>query len=150
WWAEWGGQLDTIKDNDDIRHELYRITLGLWDYIKNSGDYPEAANWALDWVGAIPGKRESRRFYGPHVLTQQDLLAGRVFPDQVAWAGWPFDIHVPVGIDAVGEKPNIAPRLPHLYSIPLRSLFSRNVGNLVFAGRNISATHVAFGSTRVM
>jgi hypothetical protein len=150
WWAEWGGQIDTIKDNDDIRHELYRITLGLWDYIKNSGDHPEAANWALDWVGALPGKRESRRFYGPHVLTQQDLLAGKIFPDQVAFGGWPLDIHVPEGIDAVGEKPNIAPKLPHLYSIPLRSLFSRNVSNLFFAGRNMSATHVAFGSTRVM
>ncbi len=150
WWAEWGGQLDTIKDNDEIRHELYRITLGLWDYIKNSGDHPEAANWALDWVGALPGKRESRRFYGPHILTQQDLLAGKIFPDQVAFGGWPLDIHVPEGIDAVGEKPNIAPSLPHLYSIPLRSLFSRNVSNLFFAGRNMSATHVAFGSTRVM
>lgn len=150
WWAEWGGQLDTIKDNDDIRHELYRITLGLWDYIKNSGEYPEADNWALDWVGSLPGKRESRRFLGPHVLTQQDLLEGRIFPDQVAFGGWPLDIHVPEGIDAVGEKPNIAPKLPHLYSIPLRSLFSRNVANLFFAGRNMSATHVAFGSTRVM
>jgi hypothetical protein len=150
WWAEWGGQLDTIKDNDDIRHELYRITLGLWDYIKNSGDYPEADNWALDWVGALPGKRESRRFLGPHVLTQQDLLEGRIFPDQVAYGGWPLDIHVPEGIDAVGEKPNIAPKLPHLYSIPLRSLYSRNIANLFFAGRNMSATHVAFGSTRVM
>lgn len=150
WWAEWGGQLDTIKDNDKIRHELYRITLGLWDYIKNSGDYPEADNWALDWVGSLPGKRESRRFLGPHVLIQQDLLEGRVFPDQVAFGGWPLDIHVPEGIDAVGENPNIAPKLPHLYSIPLRTLFSRNVGNLFFAGRNMSASHVAFGSTRVM
>ena len=48
WWFEWGGQLDTIKDNAEIRHELLRITLGVWDYIKNSGEFPEAANWGLE------------------------------------------------------------------------------------------------------
>jgi hypothetical protein len=150
WWAEWGGQLDTIKDNAAIRHELLRIALGLWDYVKNSGDHPGSANWALDWVGAIPGKRESRRFLGPHVLTQQDLTAGRVYPDTVAYGGWPLDLHPPSGIDAIDEAPCRHIHLNHLYAIPLRALHSRNVANLFFAGRNMSATHVAFASTRVM
>lgn len=150
WWAEWGGQLDTIKDNPAIRHELLRIALGLWDYVKNSGDHPGSANWTLDWVGALPGKRESRRFLGEHILTQQDLLSGRLFPDAVAFGGWPLDLHPPSGIDAIAEPPCRHIHLPHLYSIPLRSLASRNVTNLFFAGRNISATHVAFASTRVM
>jgi glycine/D-amino acid oxidase-like deaminating enzyme len=150
WWAEWGGQLDTIKDNDVIRHELYRIALGLWDYIKNSGEHPDSANWALDWIGGLPGKRESRRFIGEHVLTQHDLLGGTVFPDQVAYGGWPLDLHVPEGIDAIDKPANIFPHLPHLYSIPLRALYSENIKNLFFAGRNMSATHAAFGSTRVM
>jgi hypothetical protein len=150
WWAEWGGQLDTIKDNATIRHELLRIALGLWDFVKNSGQHPDSANWALDWVGAIPGKRESRRFLGPHVLTQQDLEGGRLFPDTVAYGGWPLDLHPPSGVDAVEEWPCRHVHLPNLYGIPLRSLYSRNVTNLFFAGRNISATHVAFASTRVM
>ena len=150
WWAEWGGQLDTIKDNAAIRHELLRIALGVWDYVKNSGDHPGSANWALDWVGALPGKRESRRFLGPHVLTQQDLESGRLFPDTVAYGGWPLDLHPPSGIDATDEAPCRHVHLPHLYAIPLRALCSRNVANLFFAGRNISATHVAFASTRVM
>ncbi|ATC65551.1 FAD dependent oxidoreductase family protein [Nibricoccus aquaticus] len=150
WWAEWGGQLDTIKDNAVIRHELLRIALGVWDYVKNSGHHPDSANWALDWVGAIPGKRESRRFLGPHVLTQQDLQAGIIFPDTVAYGGWPLDLHPPSGIDATEEAPCRHFHLEHLYGIPLRSLYSRNVANLFFAGRNISATHVAFASTRVM
>ena len=150
WWAEWGGQLDTIKDNPAIRHELLRIALGVWDYVKNSGDHPDSANWVLEWVGAVPGKRESRRFLGAHMLTQQDLEAGRIFPDQVAFGGWPLDLHPPSGIDATEEWPCQHTHLKHLYSIPLRSLCSRNVGNLLFAGRNISATHVAFASTRVM
>jgi hypothetical protein len=150
WWAEWGGQLDTIKDNPAIRHELLRIALGLWDYVKNSGDHPDSANWALDWVGAVPGKRESRRFLGSHVLTQQDLESGRLFPDTVAYGGWPLDLHPPSGIDATAEAPCRHILLPSLYAIPLRALCSRNVANLFFAGRNISATHVAFASTRVM
>jgi hypothetical protein len=150
WWAEWGGQLDTLKDNAAIRHELLRIALGIWDYVKNSGDHPDSANWALDWVGAVSGKRESRRFIGHHVLTQQDLESAREFPDTVAYGGWPLDLHPPSGVDAIDEPPCRHVHLKHLYPIPLRALCSRNIGNLLFAGRNISATHVAFASTRVM
>jgi hypothetical protein len=148
WWIEWGGQLDTIKDNDVIRHELTRITLGVWDHIKNSGRHPESANWALEWVAAIPGKRESRRFLGPHLLTQGDVQVGRMFDDEVAYGGWAIDEHPPEGIDNPG-KPFVPTPVP-LYSIPLRCLYSRNVPNLFMAGRNISASHVAFASTRVM
>ncbi|MEI8309942.1 MAG: FAD-dependent oxidoreductase [Verrucomicrobiota bacterium] len=150
WWLEWGGQLDTIKDLEPIRHECLRIALGVWDYVKNSGDHPGAANYVLEWVGAIPGKRESRRFLGPHVLVEQDTMSGRTFEDQVAYGGWWLDLHPPEGVDAIDERPCIQHHIPHLYGIPLRSLYSRNVSNLFFAGRNISATHVAFASTRVM
>jgi hypothetical protein len=150
WWFEWGGQIDSIKDNETIRHELLRIVLGVWDYIKNSGDYPEAANWALDWVGSIPAKRESRRFKGPHVLTQMDVQGGTIFPDQVAYGGWAIDLHPPSGVDVPDQPPFTPFHVKGLYSIPLRCYHSRNVSNLFFAGRNISATHVAFASTRVM
>ncbi len=150
WWFEWGGQLDTIKDNEVIRHELLRIALGIWDYVKNSGNHPEAANWALDWVGAIPGKRESRRLLGRHVLLQDDVLSGRIFSDAVAYGGWAIDLHPPSGVDAADEQPFTPTHGENLYTIPLRSLYSRNIGNLLFAGRNISASHVAFASTRVM
>jgi hypothetical protein len=148
WWIEWGGQFDTIRDNDRIRHELVRIAYGVWDHIKNSGDHPDSANWALEWVGAIPGKRESRRFLGPHILTQGDVESGRIFHDEVAFGGWPIDQHPPEGVDSPGP-PCDQPRVP-LYAIPLRCLYSRNVDNMFMAGRNISATHVAFASTRVM
>lgn len=104
WWAVWGGQLDTIKDNNAIRHELLRVILGLWDYVKNSGEHPDSANSALDWVGAIPGKRESRRLFGDHILVQDDVISGKVFPDQVAYGGWPIDLHEPSGIDVKGRK----------------------------------------------
>lgn len=151
WWIEWGGKLDTIKDNaTTIRHELYGIALGLWDYVKNSGRYPESTNWSLDWIGAIPGKRESRRFLGPHVLTESDLLHARAHDDEVAYGGWSIDLHPPGGIDAIDEHPCSQHNVDKVYGIPLRTYYSRNVENLFFAGRNISATHVAFASTRVM
>jgi len=87
---------------------------------------------------------------GDYVLRQEDIQSGRIFQDQVAYGGWWLDLHPPMGIDAKNEQPCVQHHLDHLYSIPMRCLYSRNVRNLFFAGRNISATHVAFASTRVM
>jgi hypothetical protein len=149
WWIEWGGNLNTIWDNERIRFELLAITMGIWDYIKNSGEHPTSANWAMDWVGMMPGKRGSRRLVGDHLVTEHDLLRG-TFPDGVAIGGWPMDDHPPGGFDRPDLPPNTVLRTPEVYNIPLRSLYSKNVPNLMMAGRNISATHAAFTSTRVM
>ena len=150
WWIEWGGHLDAIKDNEEIRHELLRIALGIWNYVKNSGEHPEASHYALDWVAPIPGKRESRRFLGRHILTQHDVFSPAAREDAVAYGGWPIDLHPIRGMDATDQPPCVWHMFPHLYSIPYGCYCSRNVENLFFAGRNISASHVAFGSTRVM
>ena len=149
WWIEWGGDLDTVRDNERIRFELLSIVLGVWDYIKNSGDHPSSDYWALDWIGMIPGKRGSRRMVGDHILTQHDLLRGD-FPDAVAIGGWPMDDHPPSGFDRHDIPPYVQVKTPEVYNIPFRALYSRNIGNLMMAGRNISASHVAFTSTRVM
>lgn len=90
WWIEWGGCLDTLKDNERIRDELIAITLGVWDFVKNRSDI-DASHWALEWIGFVPGKRESRRFIGQHILTEHDLLASRPFPDAIAYGGWPIE-----------------------------------------------------------
>lgn len=150
WWVEFGGALNTIRDNETIRDELLAIMLGVWDHIKNSGNHPESENWALDWFGFLPGKRESRRFIGKHVLTQQDIETAEDFHDVIAYGGWPMDTHPPQGIDAKESHPCHQPFTPYMYGIPLRSLVSANIDNLMFAGRNISATHIAFSSTRIM
>ncbi|MGB0578807.1 MAG: FAD-dependent oxidoreductase [Limisphaerales bacterium] len=152
WWAEWGGTLDTIKDNERIRDELLAIALGIWDHIKNGpgAERFKADHWALDWIGFLPGKRESRRFIGQHILTEQDIMESREFGDAIAYGGWSLDLHPPGGVDAVDEEPCVQNHVPHLYDIPLRCCVARDVENLMFAGRNISATHVAFSSTRVM
>ena len=148
WWMELGGEQDSIRDTEEIRDDLLKVAFGVWDHIKNRGDHG-ADNWELDWVGFLPGKRESRRCLGDHILSQQDVMSGGHFPDTVAYGGWPIDDHHPGGIRYDGP-PNICilPKTP--YGIPLRCLYSKNIGNLWFAGRNISATHTGLSSTRVM
>lgn len=150
WWIELGGVEDIIHDGQKIRHDLMSVVFGVWDYIKNSGNHPESANWALSWIGAIPGKRESRRITGDYVLTQNDIENQENFDDRVAYGGWPLDDHLPAGMDDTSLNPFRSIRLKGPYSIPLRSLYSKSYDNLVMAGRNISVTHVALSTTRVM
>jgi hypothetical protein len=149
WWIEWGGYHDVIGENERIRFELLAIVMGVWDYIKNSGDFPDSKLWGMDWVGMMPGKRGSRRLIGDHTLTQDDLMRG-AFPDAVALGGWAMDAHPPEGFDRPDLPPNTVLSPPEVYDIPLRSLYSRNIANLFMAGRNISASYVAFTSARVM
>jgi hypothetical protein len=147
---ELGGLKDTITDAESIRDDLYKVAWGVWDYMKNRGPQAEKlTNWRLRWMGALPGKRENRRYLGDHVLTQNDVDAAGPFEDIVAYGGWSMDDHHPAGLYYPG-KATIFHRAPSPYGIPLRSLYSRNVPNLFCAGRNISATHCAMSSTRVM
>jgi hypothetical protein len=151
WWIEWGGHINTIRDNERIRFELLGIVMGVWDHIKNSGKFPTSANWALDWVGMLPGKREARRLVGDHMLTQMDLMGlNPEFEDAVCIGGWNLDEHPPTGFEDPELPPFVSIKLKDVYNIPLRSLYSKNVRNLFMAGRNISASHTAFSSTRVM
>jgi len=149
WWVEYGGRLDTVHDTETIKWELWRVIYGVWDHIKNSGLFPEAQNLTLEWVGTIPGKRESRRFEGDYMLTQQDIVEQRAHSDAVAFGGWSIDLHPADGV--FSEKPGCNQwHAKGVYDIPYRSYYSRNVKNLFLAGRIISVSHVAFGSSRVM
>ena len=148
WYLELGGNRDSIGDTEELRDELVALAAGTWDYVKNSGNF-DAENWDLDFLGFLPGKRESRRMVGQHILTQPEISAGTVFDDEVAFGGWPLDDHFPDGFFHRGH-PNTNYLTPAPYSIPYRTLYSKNVDNLFFAGRNISATHMAMSSTRVM
>lgn len=150
WWIEVGGLQDTIRDAETIKHDLMRIGYGVWDYIKNHApEREQAENWALEWMGSLPGKRENRRLMGDHILTQNDVRSGGNFEDIVAYGGWTLDDHHPAGIYFPAE-PSILHPAPSPFGIPYRCLYSRNVKNLLFAGRNISVTHAALSATRVM
>ncbi|WP_247235656.1 FAD-dependent oxidoreductase [Telluribacter sp. SYSU D00476] len=150
WWLELGGMVDIIQDGQKLRHDLLTILFGVWDYIKNSGNHPESENWALSWVGMIPGKRESRRLVGDYIMKQEDVQSAKLFPDRVAYGGWPLDDHPPEGMSSTDMVPYISIPLKAPYSIPFRSLYSKNIKNLLMAGRNVSVSHVALSSTRVM
>ncbi len=150
WWLELGGMEDTINDAEAIRDRLLPLAFGVWDYIKNvSPTRDQAANWELDWVGFLPGKRESRRYVGAHVLTQNDVRAGGPFDDTVAFGGWTMDDHNPHGFDTT-EPPNTFHPAPSPFGISYKCLYSNNICNLFFAGRNISTTHAALSASRVM
>ncbi|MBE5761118.1 MAG: FAD-dependent oxidoreductase [Clostridiales bacterium] len=148
WYLELGGNRDTIGDTELLRDELVSLAAGTWDYVKNSGEF-DSKNWDLDFLGFLPGKRESRRMCGEYMVTQRDISSGRVFEDEIAFGGWPLDDHFPGGFWHRGV-PNTNFTTPAPYSLPYRALYSKNVENLFFAGRNISMTHMAMSSIRVM
>ena len=149
WWLEYGGRLDTIHDTHQIKQELQKVIYGVWDYIKNSGDFSEAETLTLEWVGNVPGKRESRRFEGDYMISQRDVIEQRMHDDAVAYGGWAIDLHPG---DGVYSKLSGCTQWHSkgVYQIPYRAMYSRDISNLFLAGRLISASHVAFGSTRVM
>ncbi len=148
WWLEYGGTLDTISDSEAIRDELYKIVFGVWNHMKNHGDHG-VENYDIVWMNTLPAKRESRRLVGDYMVNENDVRNATLFEDRVAYGGWPIDVHPPEGIFSK-EPPCTAERLSDVWSIPFRSLYSRNIPNLMMAGRNLSATHIALGSARVM
>ncbi len=151
WWVELGSENDIIEEFEDTKHKLMGYAYGVWDYVKNSGKYPEAENYALDWVCSLPGKRESRRFIGDHILSEGDLLGYKNFEDAIAFGGWSLDEHNPGGIENLSQPPSyFHEQFEQVYQIPYRSLYSKNIRNLQFAGRNISQTHIALSSSRIM
>jgi hypothetical protein len=146
---ELGGLGDTIHDTERLREELLKMGLGLVDHYKNHGDHA-AENLALEWFGFLPGKRESLRYVGDYTLTQQDVQEGTKFEDIVAYGGWPIDDHDSAGSHRKGQFTHDWYDVACPYGIPYRSLYSRNVENLLMAGRNVSVTHLALCTTRVM
>ncbi len=149
WWLEYGGRLDTILDTEEIKYELWKVVYGVWDYIKNSGKFPQAKTLTLEWVGLFPGKRESRRFNGLYTLTQQDVINQSTHYDAVAYGGWAIDLHPADGVYAGGNGCHQW-HSKGVYQIPYRCYVTPDLDNLFVGGRIISSSHVANGTTRVM
>lgn len=159
WWLEVGTPYHPIKDNNETGHEALRQLLGVWDHIKNQDckmvPKEKSANYGLEFVGFWPYKRASRRIIGDYVLTQHDVQNPQQLDDAVAYGCWEIDIHVDGGILERDKQPISAGNKwqevgTRVYGIPIRSLYSKNVGNLMMAGRPISCSYLAFASTRVL
>lgn len=148
WYLELGGDRDTIHDTEEIRDDLVALAVGAWNQIKNGGD-EDVENFDLEFLGFLPGKRESRRMEGEYIVTQKDISGEKIFEDTVAYGGWSLDDHFPGGFYHKGVA-NTNFSTPSPYCLPYRALYSKNVDNLFFAGRNISMTHTAMSSIRVM
>lgn len=155
WWLEIGDPFTSIHDDEAIRDELLRHVLGVWDHLKNHCEHRErAANYVLEWVSMLPAKRESRRFLGAHVLTQNEIQQRVLFPDRVSYGGWIIDDHTRGGILANDQDPSFhgtgyAPFYVAPYSVPLSSMYVQSPRNLLLAGRVLSASRIAFNSLRV-
>lgn len=147
WWFEIGGLEDTITDNQNIAFELKKLVLGVWNYIKNSGKF-DADNLALEWIGNLPGKRESRRMITDYVLTENDVIGKDTIDDGLLYGGWYMDFHPSEGLNTTED---FCTQLPvQVYPISQRCLYNSKFPNLLFAGRNIGTSHIAFASTRIM
>jgi hypothetical protein len=163
WWIEIGMPWHTIHDNETIREELTAWALAIWDWIKNHDETTKhrATNYALDWIGQVPGKRESRRVDGLYQFNEHDIQANVAHPDEIAFGGWFVDLHTPGGLLAehsepmasegyVNDSEYTAKSYVSPYGVPLRSSIAADVDNLLLAGRCVSTTHAALGTVRVM
>ncbi len=156
WNWETGLNRDQIGDFETIRDHGLRAVYGNWAFQKNrSKDKAKYENLRLSWVAYIGGKRESRRLLGDVVLKEQDVLENRQFPDAAVTATWSIDLHYPDPKNSEqfpGEEfrtiAKFGKKAP--FAVPYRCFYSRNIENLFMAGRNISVTHVALGTVRVM
>ena len=171
WNWESGFDKDTIKDAEWIRDYNLRAAYGMWDYLKNKS--PEKARYAkaeMDWLGFVLGKRAARRIVGDYVLCEQDLTQHRVYDDGVVTTTWFLDLHFPHPMNVLHfperafrsmayDDPKYSELAPQgkgrqitikPYPIPFRCFYSKNVKNLWMAGKDISCTHVAMSSVRVM
>jgi hypothetical protein len=155
WDWETGMNRDQVREIETIRDHALRVTFGNWAFLKNhAADKEKYRPYRLDWVAYIGGKRESRRLLGDVILCQQDVVEARPYPDASVTTTWSIDLHFPAPANtkdfpgqefrSVAIHTKVKP-----YPIPYRCLYSRNIGNLFMAGRNISVTHVALGTIRV-
>lgn len=156
WTWETGMNRDQIEEAERVRDHGLLVVYSNWSYLKNfSSDKDRFANDRLAWVAYIAGKRESRRLLGDVILTQNDILDNVPYSDATAATSWSIDLHYPDPKNSEffpGEEfKAVCVQEPiDIYPVPYRCLYSRNVQNLFMAGRDISVTHVALGTVRVM
>lgn len=159
WFWESGYDKDPLKDAEGIRDWNLRAVYGAFNAMKNRDGKEKHTNAALTWVAFIGGPRESRRLMGDVLLTQEDIVTKKKFEDGCVPSTWSIDLHYPKQQFAkkFPDNPFISiaehdQRIDRTfgYPIPYRCFYSKNISNLFMAGRNISVTHEALGTVRVM
>ena len=156
WNWETGMRRDQLGDFETVRDYAMLVAYSNWNHVKNVG--PRKAEFAdaeLTWLAYVAGKRETRRLMGDHILTYDDVFEERKYPDGTCCTTWAIDLHYPMpanqrNYDGEPFRSICTHDRHYAYPIPYRCFYSRNVPNLFMAGRDISVTHVALGTTRVM
>ena len=156
WWWEAGLGRDQIAEGEYIRDYGLLVAFSNWAFVKNG--YSKKAEFAdkeLKWVAYNAGRRESRRLMGDFILDQNHLRNRDIQPDGTCVTTWTIDLHLPKTareskFEGEPYQANSLNEKIWPYPIPYRCLYSRNVPNLFMAGRDISVTHIALGTTRLM
>lgn len=149
WWIELTGEdADIISEYEDIRDDLVKAVYGVWDHIKNTDH--NAETYALQWVGMLPGVRESRRMEGDYMLNENDVLGNHHYDDAVAYGGWQIDNHAARGMLDFDKLPSDNIEFAGSYDIPYRCYLAKGFENLYISGRSMSASKLAMASSRVM
>ncbi|WP_218280841.1 FAD-dependent oxidoreductase [Verrucomicrobium spinosum] len=158
WFWESGFDKHPIEDLELVRDWNFRAVFGAFSAMRKSN--PEKyANYGFQWLAFIGGTRESRLLQGDIVLTQEDIVSKKEFPDGCVPTTWDLDLHYPKEqyMKKYGDNPFISRAAfgkgvdrRNGYPVPYRCFYSKDVENLFMAGRNISVDHNALGSTRVM
>ena len=156
WDWETGMGRDQVSDAEEIRDYGLLVVYSNWSFVKNrSSKKTGYRDRVLNWVAQVAGKRESRRLQGDYILTENDLVNRTEQPDGTCATTWTIDLHYPRGEEEthfkgdsfISESRN---QVIWPYAIPYRCLYSKNIPNLFMAGRNISVSHIALGTTRLM
>jgi hypothetical protein len=154
WYWESGFDHDPIQKAEYIRDWNFRAMYGAWDAMKNVDRV--LPNHKLNWAAFVAGKRESRRLLGDVILSKNDVMESIRYEDGCVPTGWKIDLHLPDPRYEKGFEGDAFisyaefTDFPQPYWIPYRCLYSRNIANLFMAGRDISVTHEALGTSRVM
>lgn len=151
WWLENRNDYDDLWEQEYTRDALIRIAAGFFDWMKNSwADKDKVKKLKLKTLGTFNAKRETRRLIGDYVITQNDYKIRPKFEDAVFYSGWNIDVHHIKGIFSGKEGAFTCDEKIDITPMPFRSLYSKNIKNLMMVGRCISATHIGMGPTRVM
>ena len=150
WWLEMPNDYDDLFESEFVRDSMFRMSLGYFDWLKNSWTEREkAATYQLKKLGTYNAKRESRRLIGDYILTENDYVEEKTFPDTVGYCGWKIDVHHPDGIFSGKKGAFTSNKKIPISPIPFGALYSKNIENLMMAGRCISVTHLGLGPVRV-
>ena len=168
WFWESGFDKDPIKDLEYIRDWNFRAIYGAFSALKNGPDHAKYAKADLKWASHVGGPRESRLLTGDIILTKDDIVARKDFPDGCVPTTWDIDLHyareqyakkfpdnpfisrAAFGYVDPSGKHVVAVDRRNGYPLPYRLFYSKNIANLFMAGRHISVTHEALGTVRVM